>query len=205
MKAVLHLALLFSLGAMLFACAGQQKIPSNQAAALNLCREAYSVYWGSNWNKVAELATKAMEHDPEFEWAYSLRGMAYHHKGQYDLAVEDLNIAIDLDQGYQPAYTNRAITYMKMEEYEAAIKDLRRAMSMNQHDVIAPMAMAEVYSRMNNGGDACEYFEKALYNGFRDLKAIRENPGFSSMLSHDCFGMVLDDFTRAMNAKQARN
>ena len=49
---------------------------------------------------------------PDFVSAYNNRGIAYHQKGEYDLAIDDYNIAIKPESELSEAFCGRAHVYM---------------------------------------------------------------------------------------------
>jgi tetratricopeptide (TPR) repeat protein len=192
MKGILKILAVSIAVATLTACSTVPSISSNRAAAINLCKEAYDVYWGRDWNRVDELSTKAIEHDPVFAWPYSLRGVARTHQGRYAQAVQDFNQAIELYPDFQPAYTNRAIAGMKMKQYDMAERDLDRAMNLDRADVISPVIMAEVYSLQQDAPQACRYLNEAVSRGLRNIEVIEDREGFASILQEDCYLDLLE-------------
>jgi Tfp pilus assembly protein PilF len=62
--------------------------------------------------------------------AYHVRASAYDTKGEYDLAISDLNIAIEIDPRFAEAYNNRAVVYCHMKENDKAREDLNKAQSL---------------------------------------------------------------------------
>jgi tetratricopeptide (TPR) repeat protein len=204
MKSILKvLAILFAV-AWLAACSTAPSLSSNRADAINLCKEAYDVYWGRDWNRVDKLSTKAIASDPAFAWPYSLRGVARTHEGRYAQAVEDLDRAIELAPGYQPAYTNRAIANMKMKQYDMAERDLDRAMRMDRADVISPVIMAEVHALQQDVPQACRYLNEAVSRGLRNIEVIEQRKGFASILQEDCYLDLLDAVRQQADAAAGR-
>ena len=48
---------------------------------------------------------------PDNVEAYIHRGLAYHHKGEYDRAIEDFTKAIELKPNCASAYYDRGVAY----------------------------------------------------------------------------------------------
>jgi tetratricopeptide (TPR) repeat protein len=188
------------LAAVIASCSIPHSIGSDRAAALNLCKEAYDVYWGRDWHRVDELSSMAIENDPEFAWPYSLRGVARTHLGRYAQAAQDLNIAIDLAPDYQPAYTNRAIVNMKMKQYDMAEHDLKFAMRMDKTDVISPVIMAEVLALQGDVSQACRYLNEAVSRGLFNIDVVEKRAGFSSLLQEDCYLDILESVRQEADA-----
>jgi tetratricopeptide (TPR) repeat protein len=66
--------------------------------------------------------------------AFDNRGVAYKHKGQYDLALQDYEQAIRLNPKNANAYNNRGIVYRIKGEYARAIADYDEAISLKNGD-----------------------------------------------------------------------
>ena len=58
--------------------------------------------------------------------AYNNRGAAYAVLGQYQLAIEDYDKAIQLDPEDAMAYYNRGVAYKELGRYHRAIEDYDR-------------------------------------------------------------------------------
>ena len=61
----------------------------------------------------------------------SNRGGAYLNKGDYDLALDDLNRSIRLDPAGPLSHYNRGTTYFFLKEYRKALDDLTRALAID--------------------------------------------------------------------------
>ena len=59
--------------------------------------------------------------------AYTNRGVAYHSKDDYELAIRDHNKAVDLNPNYAEAYFNRGGAYKSKGDYDRAIADFTKA------------------------------------------------------------------------------
>ena len=58
------------------------------------------------------------------------RGVAYQKKGEYDLAIADLDEAIRLDPAYAESLANRAETYLKKAMFDRAAQDFDAAIKL---------------------------------------------------------------------------
>ena len=75
--------------------------------------------------------TEALKLKPNFDMAYTNRGIAYGHKDEVDSAFKDFNTAIDLNpQGFE-AYIHRGIVFISRGEANSAIKDCSKAIELN--------------------------------------------------------------------------
>src|SRR5512139_3321957 len=62
--------------------------------------------------------------------AYRLRGIAYLATGQPDLAIADLDIAIERNGSDAAAYSNRGAAYMSQGRFFLALADLDKAIEL---------------------------------------------------------------------------
>ena len=67
---------------------------------------------------------------PDLSKAWRGRGIAYFHEERYNLAMEDLNRAIELDPGYPDPYKDRALVNEAIGEKIQALDDLSSAISL---------------------------------------------------------------------------
>lgn len=66
--------------------------------------------------------------DPQL---FYLRGQAYNHTGQFDRAITDLSVAIELDPDFEGNYFNRGISLYYTARYEDAIRNFTKAMDLS--------------------------------------------------------------------------
>ena len=100
--------------------------------------------------------------------ALSNRGRAYHHKGQPELALVDLNQAIRLAPNYPQAYLHRALVFEKQGDIDDAIADCNKAVQIDPKYVEAYGERAELFSSRND-------FDRAIADASR---AIELDPQF---------------------------
>ena len=93
------------------------------------------------------------------------RASAYMAKGLFNLALKDLNKAIDINPHLADVYFNRSRIYFNKEMYDKAISDLYKAISLSsQSPYIAYMyeGLAYVYATIGDKKNAIIYFRKAV-------------------------------------------
>ena len=76
-----------------------------------------------SWVDELELATKAIELDPNYANNYILRGDLRFELLELKEAIADYTKAIELDPNYADAYFNRGYAKEKLEDYKGAIAD----------------------------------------------------------------------------------
>jgi len=123
-----------------------------------------------NYRQAVNSFTNAIEIDPSFQGAYTVRGTAYFVLEMYHEALQDYDKAISLGpQDYTfhtTAFYMRGRTYIELEEYEKAVNDFTRLLfSM-------PLSW-EAYKDRGIANIFLERYEEALL----DLnKSIEINP-----------------------------
>jgi tetratricopeptide (TPR) repeat protein len=76
------------------------------------------------------------------------RGGAYSAKGDYDLAITDLDQSIKLDSENAGAYINRGNSYGAKKEYDRALDDYGQALRIRPQDSGAYSARGNVYEHL---------------------------------------------------------
>ncbi len=152
-----------------------------------LMNYAWQEHWGRDWEGVIRLTTEAIELDPEKPWPYSMRGAAHNALGQFDMALKDLNRAIDISPDYAPAYTNKAITFMRMGDNAMARVNIDEALYLDRTNLTVLMTAAEVYTVSGSMGTACDLLLEAVGLGLRDFEVIEERGSFSMLYASPCY------------------
>ena len=65
--------------------------------------------------------TAQIAQNPNDDYAYNNRGMAFLYLGQYEYAIQDFNKAISLNPYDELYYNNRGDTYNYLKQYNLAI------------------------------------------------------------------------------------
>jgi tetratricopeptide (TPR) repeat protein len=108
--------------------------PPHPPTAQELAHDAEASLRRADGARAIELATRAIELEPDYEWAWHVRGAARRLREEYDAALADLDHALELDAGRTDwgAYCDRAEVRSWRQEFDRAEQDVARAM------VIAP-------------------------------------------------------------------
>jgi arylsulfatase A-like enzyme/Flp pilus assembly protein TadD len=136
-----------------------------------------------------------------FSWddVHNRRGIAYAELGQFDLALEDYNQAIEFNPELADAYSNRGWTYLQLENYDLAGRDFDRAIELEPDFATAYNNRARVYRALGN-------FERALadYSQAIKLKGDEAELFFSRgefYLQRREYELALSDFNQAVSLK----
>ena len=80
---------------------------------------------------------------------------------QYDQALENLNLAIDLDGENAYAFSNRALLFIYQKNYERARFDINKSISLDSTNPYVFKHSAMLYIELNQIDLACAELEKA--------------------------------------------
>ena len=94
--------------------------------------------------------------------AYYQRAKAYEEKGDFDLAIADLDRAIKLNPQYAKAYTQRAIIYYFQNNYDFAIEDSTRALGLEPENVPSLFIRGAAHSEKGNLDQARDDYRQVI-------------------------------------------
>lgn len=100
----------------------------------NLMAGATAAYAQQNYERAANLYSKAVELETNKSWAYLGRGGAYLHLGRIEQAKNDFNAAVALETNMVPRsamYMNRGYYYMQTTNYDKAVEDYSKSIQLN--------------------------------------------------------------------------
>ena len=79
---------------------------------------------------------KALELNPKYAEAYTLRGYAWRDKDNYDMAISDFNKAIELNPKFAYAYLGRGSVWQKVGQSDRACKNYKKACELGQCEIL---------------------------------------------------------------------
>ena len=89
---------------------------------------------------------QAQNPNPSSAIEYFDRGIFYARQGKSDLALADLNQAIELDPNLAPAYYNRGTLYAEQGKNDLALADYDRAIELDPNDAPAYNNRGSLYA-----------------------------------------------------------
>jgi tetratricopeptide (TPR) repeat protein len=141
--------------------------------------------------------TRAIDLNPEFDWAVASRGETYRAMGRYEEALADFTRAIDLNPKYHWAVASRGETYRLMGRYEEALADFTRAIDLNPKYDWAVASRGETYRAMGRYEEALADFTRAIdLNPKYDWAVADRGQTYRLMGRYE---EALADFTRAID------
>ena len=94
--------------------------------------------------------------------SYINRAKVYSIEQKYELALRDLNQALQLKPDSPEIYYSRALCYLDMDEVLKAEKDLTQVIFLDDQNSKANFQLGQLYYKQNNYDKAIFYFEKSL-------------------------------------------
>jgi len=110
------------------------------------------------------LLTKTVRIEPEYIPAYDARGRAYWMLGQYNLASEDFESAIDGDPGYAAAYCHYGWMMLETEigDKKKALFYLRKSIDFDPGYTTPFLILGQYYEQTGQRDMAEKYFKDAV-------------------------------------------
>jgi lipoprotein NlpI len=97
---------------------------------------------------------------------WTQKGIMNNNLGKYELAVTDLNRALEMDPEYVLAYNGRGMAYLEMERYDEAVSDFETAISLDPGFSLAYFNRGEALYRSGDLDEALVDFEKSCDMGY---------------------------------------
>jgi len=115
------------------------------------------------WKNSVTLWTYVIEKTQvKIPFVYNNRGIAYNVRGEYDLAIKDLDTALALKPDYIMALNNRGLAYENRGMYDLAIEDFTRAIALNPDYNEAYNNRGLAYDHKGMHDQAIEDFTRAI-------------------------------------------
>lgn len=112
------------------------------------------------WKNAFELWNHTIKVTKNNYLAYQYRGIAYGQTGQYRLAIDDFNEALNLNKYYK-GYNNRGFAYANLGLYQQAIADYSEAIHLRPDYVKAYYNRGYAYLSQRNNELGCHDAQKA--------------------------------------------
>ena len=116
------------------------------------------------WKNAFELWNHTIKVTKNNYLAYQYRGIAYGQTGQYRLAIDDFNEALNLNKYYK-GYNNRGFAYANLGLYQQAIADYSEAIHLRPDYVKAYYNRGYAYLSQRNNELGCHDAQKACALG----------------------------------------
>jgi tetratricopeptide (TPR) repeat protein len=145
-----------------------------------LMEDAEILVADQQYEKAISNYQEVMKSDPTCTDAYMNIGICYDHLGDYSLAIDFFDMALELYPLYPKAWLNQAITYQHMEDIGDALKCFDIAIYLNKNYSLAYYNMGVLYTDIGDYRLALECFTKTL-----EIDPKNENAKYNA---HKCIG-----------------
>jgi len=144
------------------------------------------------YDSAAHYFKKSIAEDPGHAPSYTNAGQAYMVLEMYDSAKVYLHQAFRLDSSnYAPAH-NLGLFYHSIQQYDQAIRYLTIAIRNDPFKTKAYYEIAASYNLSGQPGQALLYLQQAIDKGFKNFKALYDDPDFDSLHNIRGFQDILD-------------
>jgi len=172
----------------------------SSSSAIDLCVEflkhgKYDKAIEACSSQIDSTISKAIDLKSKHFVAYSSRGLAYHFKGNYDMAIADFDKAIDLkpdDVDMSAVYANRGHSLKAKGEADQALADYHKALASDPRKKLAHYNLACIYSVRRQIKEACASLQKATENGYSNWEKIKSDPELNNIRDAPCFEKILN-------------
>jgi len=118
-----------------------------------------------------ELIEKQDGSGGDLSLAYAMRALAYSLKGQYEIAIRDYDVAIDMRPDFAVALNNRAWAYYKWGKHDTAMPDVEKSLELNPTSPHTLDTRAHIHQAKGNTAAALRDYDKAmLFGGSQMIK-----------------------------------
>jgi tetratricopeptide (TPR) repeat protein len=93
--------------------------------------------------------------------------------------------------GLAMVYANRGTAWYLRNEYAAAIDDFKKAIELDPTFIKGYYNLACLESLRKNSFKACEWLEKAIYNGYNEWDQIKKDTDMDNIRSADCYKRIM--------------
>jgi len=94
--------------------------------------------------------------------AHFQEGVSYVNQRDYQRAIEEFNLALNLEPNYVNAYCGIGIAYLNRRKYKEAIEALKKAIALDSEKTIAYYLLGMAYEEIMNYGEAIAAWKKFL-------------------------------------------
>jgi tetratricopeptide (TPR) repeat protein len=114
------------------------------------------------------LIESGVESDRNLAVSHFHRGRAHFRNEDFDLAIQDFDLAIGFRPGFLNAFFQRGDVYLATEQYDLALQDYNEVITLDPTDAIAFKYRGDVYLAQGNSERAIQDYDEALRLGPED-------------------------------------
>jgi tetratricopeptide (TPR) repeat protein len=133
--------------------------------------KGYNSFLSKDYDNALKYFEKCLSLKP-FPNVYNNLGCTYDAINNFDKAISNFNLAINLDLNYVDAFYNLAHTYQKMKKYNDAVKYYKKAVEIEPTYASAIYNIGYLYELLKEYNLAETYYNKTLEVNKNHVKAI---------------------------------
>jgi tetratricopeptide (TPR) repeat protein len=134
----------------------------NAQAARDFSVTAYNFYKNKQYDSALSNVNKSIRVNPNYGYAYQLRGNIYFSKKTYDLALQDYNKALILEPNNPTNCFNRGNVYNAKKIWDSAIQDFNHSISLKPNNPSAYHGRGIAHSNRKEYDAAIQDFNSAI-------------------------------------------
>jgi len=123
------------------------------------------------------------------------RGILHYEKGEFEIAIELFNQAIELNASNSQFYYNLGLAYVKIKQYDKAVDNFKEALAFNPKDIDAVHNLGIAYSLKSQYNFAIQSYKKAISLKPNDHE-IHNNLGIS-YFSMGLYNDAIESFAKS--------
>jgi tetratricopeptide (TPR) repeat protein len=127
------------------------------------------------WKNDLSLWGTVIDTFPNSSVAYMYRGEKFREFGLLDLAIKDLNQAVDLNPGDTKTLYNRALTYIDLNQHSLAIPDFNKILAANPHNSVARFFRAVCYKETQKYNEAMDDLNILARDPETNIQTVKDN------------------------------
>ncbi len=101
----------------------------------------------------------------DLSMAYAMRALAYSLKAQYDVAIRDYDVAIEMRPDFAVALNNRAWAYYKWGKSDQAMVDVEKSLELSPTSPHTLDTRAHIHQAKGNPEAAMRDYDRAMWFG----------------------------------------
>jgi serine/threonine-protein kinase len=144
-----------------------------------------------SYDEALQVATQAIELDPNFVRGHATVGWAYVKKGLYEKGIESLETAVALSPGDTMWLAQLGQVYGMAGEVNKARDVLRQLDDLARERYVSPYHMAYVHTGLGEWDRAIDYLENAYETRAGAVYGIKGSFLFTALHSHPRFTALL--------------
>ncbi|MBI4854523.1 MAG: polysaccharide deacetylase family protein [Acidobacteria bacterium] len=107
-------------------------------------------------------STPKTQSNKQLAQSHQTLGLKYYREKNYELAIKELQEAVNYDSKNATIANNLGYTYYKSGNYQEALKWLQKAMQLDPQRMLAYLNIADAYFKLGMNKEAKQNYEKAL-------------------------------------------